>query len=95
MTTFVEHLYTSSYSKDHPLYTSLNAKVLGKFKDKCNGMAPLEFVGASFQDAFVVSSEETYEHDCKRHLKILRSKTRDPRNVFTHYKIKHAPLLDF
>jgi len=95
MTTFVEHLYTSSYPKDHPLYTSLNAKVLGKFKDKCNGMAPLEFVGASFQDAFVVSSEETYEHDCKRHLKILRSKTRDPRNVFTHYKIKHAPLLDF
>ena len=38
MTTFLEHLDTSTYPKDHPLYTSLNAKVLGKFKDECNGM---------------------------------------------------------
>jgi len=36
MTTFLEHLATSSYPNDHPLYTSQKAKVLGKFKDKCN-----------------------------------------------------------
>jgi len=45
MAAFLDHLDTSSYPKDHPLYTSLNAKVLGKFKDECNNMAPLEFVG--------------------------------------------------
>ena len=45
MTTFSDHLDTSSYPKDHPLYSPRNAKVLGKFKDECHGIAPLEFVG--------------------------------------------------
>jgi len=45
MAAFLDHLDTSSYTKDHPLYTSLNAKVLGKFKEECNNMASLEFVG--------------------------------------------------
>ena len=45
MTTFSDHLDTSSYPKDHPLYSPRNAKVLGKFKDECHAIAPLEFVG--------------------------------------------------
>ena len=45
MKTLIHHLDTSSYPKDHPLYSPKNAKVLGKFKDECNAVAPLEFVG--------------------------------------------------
>jgi len=51
MQTFSDDLDTSSYPRDSELdalktlYSSKNAKVLGKFKDECNGTAPLEFVG--------------------------------------------------
>ena len=51
MQTFSDDLDTSSYPKDSTrdalktLYSSKNAKVMGKFKDECNGTAPLEFVG--------------------------------------------------
>jgi hypothetical protein len=30
--------------RDHSLYPAVNAKVIGKMKDECNGKAPLEFV---------------------------------------------------
>ena len=60
MTTFSDHLDTSSYPKEHPLYSSQNAKVLGKFKDECNGTAPLEFVGLrSKMYSLLVSREQT------------------------------------
>lgn len=36
---------TSDYPKGHPLYSPVNAKVIGKFKDETHGVAPLEFVG--------------------------------------------------
>ena len=51
MQTFSDDLDTSSYPTDSgrdaldTLYNPRNAKVLGKFKDECNGTAPLEFVG--------------------------------------------------
>jgi hypothetical protein len=35
----------SDYPKDHPLYSSKNKKVIGKFKDETNGVAIQEFVG--------------------------------------------------
>jgi hypothetical protein len=38
-------LDTSTYSQDHPLHSTKNAKVIGKMKDECNGKPPLEFVG--------------------------------------------------
>jgi hypothetical protein len=38
-------LDTSSYPRDHPLYSSENMKVIGKMKDECNGKPPLDFVG--------------------------------------------------
>jgi len=60
MTTFSDHLDTSSYPKDHPLYSPRNAKVLGKFKDECNGVAPLEFVGLrSKMYSLLVSRKQT------------------------------------
>jgi len=40
------HLYdTSSYPQDHPLYSAVNKKVIGKFKDETGGLPITEFVG--------------------------------------------------
>ena len=36
---------TSNYSKDHPLFSAVNKKVLGKMKDECGGM-PIDEVVA-------------------------------------------------
>ena len=36
---------TSDYPKDHPNYSPVNCKVVGKFKDECNGVPVYEFVG--------------------------------------------------
>ena len=36
---------TSDYPKSHPLYSPINAKVLGKFKDETASISPLQFVG--------------------------------------------------
>ena len=39
------YLYnTSNYSKDHPLYSRINKKVLGKMKDECEGKVIKEAV---------------------------------------------------
>ena len=75
MTAFLDHLDTSSYPKDHPLCTSQNAKMLGKFKDECNGFAP-GVRGTSFQDVLVVSIEGTYKMTAKGIKKAYIQKTR-------------------
>jgi len=36
---------TSNFETTHPLYTTKNHCVLGKFKSKTGSLAPLEFVG--------------------------------------------------
>lgn len=36
---------TSAYPKDHPLYSIVNKKVLGKMKDECAGRPIAEFTG--------------------------------------------------
>ena len=35
----------SEYPKDHPLYSTDNMKVVGKFKDECMGQLMLNFTG--------------------------------------------------
>ena len=41
-----EQLYdTSDYPKDHPLHSTVNKKVIGKFKDETEGVPVSEFVG--------------------------------------------------
>jgi hypothetical protein len=41
-----KHLYdTSNYDPTHVLFSKVNEKTLGKFKDECAGKSPLEFVG--------------------------------------------------
>ena len=60
MSTLTHHLDTSSYPHNHPLYSSQNAKVLGKFKDECDGVAPMEFVGLrSKMYSLLVSRSQT------------------------------------
>lgn len=40
------HLYdTSNYPKEHPLYSEVNKKVIGKFKDETAGLPIVEWVG--------------------------------------------------
>ena len=40
------HMFdTSNYPLNHPLYSEVNKKVLGKFKDECPANPPKEYVG--------------------------------------------------
>ena len=39
-----DHLDTSGYPEDHPLYSQKNKKVIGKFKDELNGKIMNEIV---------------------------------------------------
>ena len=41
----LQHYDTSAYLKTHPLYSPINAKIIGKFKDETNSVPPEEFVG--------------------------------------------------
>ena len=95
MTTFLDHLDTSSYPKDHPLYTSQNAKVLGKFKNECNGITPVEFVGlhSKMYSLLVLRGHKKW---LQKALKNPTFNNTWPRHVFyTLYKIKPVLSLDF
>jgi len=41
----IELFDTSNFEKDHPLYTTKNHRVLGKFKSETGSLAPREFIG--------------------------------------------------
>jgi len=41
----IQHYDTSAYPKTHPLYSPINCKVIGKFKDVTDSIPPEEFVG--------------------------------------------------
>jgi len=85
-----EHLDTSNYPKDHPLFSNENNKVLGKFKDECASVTPVEFVGLrskmysllvdenkpSKKTAKGISSNFVRKHVTHdQYLHVLRSKT--------------------
>jgi len=64
MMSFAHELDTSSYPKDsehlslRALYSPKNSKILGKFKDECNGTAPVEFVGLRSKMYSLLLSED-------------------------------------
>ena len=45
MSEIKEQFDFSDYPKDHPLYSTENMKVIGKFKDECHGQSMLTFTG--------------------------------------------------
>jgi hypothetical protein len=45
MREYSDLLDTSGYPRNHPLYSAVNKKVMGKMKDECFSKPPLEFVG--------------------------------------------------
>ena len=45
MKTDLQFFDTRDYPTNHSCFSKINSKVLGKFKDECSGVTPLEFVG--------------------------------------------------
>ena len=90
MTAFLNHLDTSWYPQNHPLYTSLNAKVLGKLKDECNGMAPLEFVGLRSKMYSLLASRRHTKMTANGIKKFYFQNTWPTKCFYTLYKIKHT-----
>ena len=78
MTEFSDVLDTSSYPPDsehaalRQLHSSQNAKVLGEYKDECNGTAPLGVSGIAIQDVFPVGIQTADKADGEGGQKILR-----------------------
>ena len=58
METKKEYYDTSDYPKEHPLYSNANKKVLGKFKDECNGTPIAEFVGLRSKMYSILKADE-------------------------------------
>jgi hypothetical protein len=87
---YIDPLDTSGYPRDHPLFSAVNAKVIGKMKDECNGKASLEFVGLrakmysllTYDDSMAKRTAKSIKKPCVakhlRHdmyLRMLREKT--------------------
>jgi len=53
---------TSDYPKDHPLYSTTNKKVIGKFKDESNSIPITEFVGLRSKLYAYTVDGENHDH---------------------------------
>src|SRR5436190_19377805 len=61
MTKFSNYFDTSDYQPSHPLQSNKNKKVLGKFKDECNGDPIQSFVALR---AKMYSIQTARQHKC-------------------------------
>ena len=61
---------TSNYSPEHPLFSTKNQKVIGKFKDECGGVAPLEFVGLRPKMYSILMTDDENLSDVRKKTKI-------------------------
>ena len=59
-----EHFDTSDYPVDHPNYSLVNKKVIGKFKDELNGKPMWEFVGLRAK-MYSILKEQAVQKDGK------------------------------
>ena len=68
-----QHIYdTSDYPKDHPLYSEVNKKKIGLFKDELNSNPIYEFIGLRSKMYSILSSEgekKTAKGVCRRVVK--------------------------
>ena len=66
-----EYFDLSDYGKDHILHDDMNKKVIGKFKDECNGEKITEFVGlrsklySFITDVPITKKKKTDHKKCK------------------------------
>src|SRR5215469_11550703 len=56
---------TSDYPTEHRLYSSQNAKTIGKFKDECAGKPPIAFVGLCSKMYSILTSPEEHKFAAK------------------------------
>ena len=89
------HLYdTSNYPQDHPLYSAVNKKVIGKFKDETGGLPITEFVGLR-PKMYSIKLEDGKEKKTGKGIKksVLKNEVRhrDFKDcLFKHQKYEHS-----
>jgi len=73
----LHHNDTSAYPKTHLLYSPINVKVIGKFKDDTNSVPPEEFVGlgAKMYSLYVPNIEKESKMMAKGIKKVILSIT--------------------
>ena len=60
------HYYdTSDYPIGHPLYSEINKKVVGKFKDELNGTVALEFIDLRAKMYSLLLPDNKYKNTAK------------------------------
>ena len=90
---------TSNYDRDNPLYSSKNAKVVGKMKDECGGKPIAQFVGLRAKMYSLLIPGEADKLTCKgvkksyikqhlRHSSFLQILTNRTSNVAEFYNFR-------
>lgn len=82
----------SEYPSNHPLYSTTNKKVLGKFKDELNGEAGIQFIGLKSKMYSLKSTKEEKKRAKGISTPIVRKHInhQDYVNCLLHEKITYA-----
>jgi hypothetical protein len=74
----IEMYDTSDYPSDHPCYSNVNKKVIGKFKDELNGVPMMEFVGLRAK-MYSILKDETHNKATAKGIKrsVIKSLTHE------------------
>lgn len=89
-----EHLDTSDYPKTHPLYSTVNKKVVGKFKDELNSNEMIENVNLrSKLYAFSYLNKQTIFKDKYNKLKLYHYNHNNPSENYNLSKLKENSKL--
>jgi hypothetical protein len=88
-----EHYDFSGFSKESKFYDETNKKVLGKFKDECDGKAPSEFVGLRPKMYSLQIEEAELDKDQKKTGKMIKTEKKTGKGIqraFLKYNVTHA-----
>ena len=86
-----------NYPKNHPSYSEVNKKVIGKFKDECGGKDIAEFVGLRAK-LYAYKVENSEEKKCKGIAKNVVKKTiniKDYKTVLFEKSIIYRKMMQF